>query len=67
MGITDHHAPEYACRRVDARGIVTTYSYDVENRLTGVSYSDTTPSASYYYDQSSYNGLTISNGKGRRT
>ena len=56
-----------SCRHIDARGITTTYSYDAENRLTGVSYSDTTPLVSYFYDQTTYNSLTITNGKGHRT
>jgi len=55
------------CRRTDARSITTTYSYDALNRLTGKNYSDTTPTVSYHYDQSSYNGLTISNGLGKLT
>ena len=56
------------CRRTDARSITTTYTYDALNRLTQISYSDgTTPLVSYFYDQTSYNGLTITNGKGRRT
>lgn len=55
------------CRRTDARGITTTYTYDALNRMTGKSYSNGDPSVSYFYDQTSYNGLTISNGKGRRT
>ncbi|WP_348260991.1 RHS repeat-associated core domain-containing protein [Telmatobacter sp. DSM 110680] len=56
------------CRRTDARGITATYSYDAESRLGSMSYSDgTTPTINYYYDQVSYNGLTILNGKGRRT
>jgi YD repeat-containing protein len=55
------------CRRTDARNTTITYSYDALNRLTGKSYSDTTPAVTYYYDQSTYNGLTISNGLGRRT
>ena len=59
--------PSEACLRTDARGITTTYGYDVLNRLTSKSYSDGTPTATYLYDQSSYNGLGISNGKGRRT
>jgi hypothetical protein len=29
--------------------------------------SDTTPSVTYSYDQTSFNGLTISNGNGLRT
>jgi RHS repeat-associated protein len=59
--------PSEVCRRTDARNITTTYSYDTINRLTSKVYSDGTPNASYYYDQTSYNGLGISNGKGRRT
>ncbi|MFZ0750717.1 MAG: hypothetical protein WAM70_15245, partial [Pyrinomonadaceae bacterium] len=34
----------------DARGVQATYSYDGLNRLTQVSYSDSTPTAHYYYD-----------------
>jgi RHS repeat-associated protein len=47
--------------------VTTTYAYDALNRLTGKSYSNGDPSVSYFYDQTSYNGLTIANGKGRRT
>jgi RHS repeat-associated protein len=35
--------------------------------LTSKSYSDSTPAVSYFFDQTSYNGLSITNGKGRRT
>ncbi|HWP84692.1 MAG TPA: RHS repeat-associated core domain-containing protein [Terriglobia bacterium] len=55
------------CRATDARGVTTTYTYDAENRLTGKSYSNGDAPVAYYYDQTSYNGLTITNGKGRRT
>jgi RHS repeat-associated protein len=55
------------CRRTDARSITTTYSYDAMDRLTGKSYSNGDASVTYHYDQTSYNGLTISNGKGQRT
>ncbi len=57
------------CRTSDnmATPVVKTYSYDALNRLTGKSYSDSTSAVSYIYDQTSYNGLTIANGKGRRT
>jgi RHS repeat-associated protein len=55
------------CRKTDARGITTTYTYDALDRLTGKSYSNGDASVTYYYDQTSYNGLTISNGKGQRT
>jgi RHS repeat-associated protein len=37
------------------------------NRITGRSYSDTTHAVTYSYDQTTYNGLTIQNGQGRRT
>lgn len=54
-------------KRVDARGVRTCFAYDSIHRLTQKSYSDGTATANYYYDQSSYNGLTISDGKGERT
>jgi RHS repeat-associated protein len=47
--------------------VTTTYSHDSLNRFTGKTYSDTTPAVTYFYDQTTYNGLTITNGKGRRT
>lgn len=53
--------------RKDPAGKVTCYQYDQLHRETSISYSDGTHIVDYYYDQSSYNGLTISNGKGRRT
>ena len=34
----------------DARGVQATYSYDALNRLTQITYSDSTPTAHYYYD-----------------
>lgn len=60
------------CKRTDANSTVTTYSYDALSRLTGKVYSgftigSNTHSVSYLYDQTSYNGLTISNGKGNLT
>ena len=54
-------------KRVDARSIRTCYAYDSVHRLTQKNYSDGTATANYYYDQSSYNGLTITNGLGRNT
>ena len=54
-------------KRVDARGTRTCYAYDSIHRLTQTSYSDGTATANYYFDQTSYNGLTIQNGKGERT
>ena len=53
--------------KADARGIVTTHSYDALHRLTGKTYSNLDPAVSYFYDQASYNGLVITNGIGRRT
>lgn len=55
------------CRITDARAITTTLNYDAVARLTGKTYSDTTPAVSYSYDQTSFNGLTITNGNGLRT
>src|SRR5919108_4460738 len=55
------------CRHTDARSITVSYGYDAENRPISKTYSDTTPAVYYYYDQTLYNGLTITNGKGRRT
>lgn len=59
--------PNAVCRRVDARSITTTYAYDALVRLTSKSYSDSTPTVNYYYDQVSFNGLSIAYGKGRLT
>lgn len=53
--------------RKDAAGKTACYQYDGLHRVTSISYSDGTHSVSFDYDQSSYNGLSISNGKGRRT
>jgi len=53
--------------KTDNRGITTTYSYDALNRVTGMTYSNGDPPVSYTYDQSSANGLTITNGIGQRT
>ncbi|HKW18897.1 MAG TPA: RHS repeat-associated core domain-containing protein [Terriglobales bacterium] len=55
------------CRLTDARGVVTTFTYDSINRLTGRSYSDGTANVTYHYDQTTFNGLTIQYGGGRRT
>jgi RHS repeat-associated protein len=55
------------CRVTDARSITKTFTYDAIGRLTGKTYSDTTPIVSYFYDQTSFNGLTITNGNGVRT
>jgi RHS repeat-associated protein len=55
--------------------VTLSYCYDALNRVTGKAYSAQicnsgllpSPLVSYFYDQTSYNGLTITNGVGRRT
>jgi RHS repeat-associated protein len=43
--------PSLVCSTVDARGIIKTFNYnDPLNRVTSVSYSDSTPSVTYTYD-----------------
>src|SRR4051812_3793399 len=59
--------PELQCRQTDARSTTITFAYDALNRMTGKTYSDTTPAVTYSYDQTSFNGLTIANGNGVRT
>ena len=59
--------PSSVCRRTDGRSITTTYTFDALNRSTGMTYSGSTPTVVYSYDQTSYNGLTITNGLGRKT
>jgi len=59
--------PSLPCRITDARNITKTMTYDALNRLIGKTYSDSTPPVTYSYDQSSFNGLTITNGNGLRT
>ena len=53
--------------KTDARGIATTFRYDALNRLTGKTYSDGTPAATFNYDQSSALGVTLINTKGRKS
>jgi len=53
--------------KTDARGITTTYSYDALNRLTGKTYSDGTPAATFNYDQPSALGVTLTNTIGRKS
>jgi YD repeat-containing protein len=52
--------------------VTLSYCYDALNRLTAKAYTAqscpmSSPVATYLYDQASYNGLTITNGIGRRT
>ena len=64
--------------RTDARNIATNYSYDVLNRVASKTYSDGTPTAQLFYDQSGtvtvgsginyfQNAFSVSNGIGRLT
>jgi hypothetical protein len=58
------------CRKTDARGITATYIYDIgtmKDRLNTITYSDGTATTNYFYDQTTYNGLTITYGGDRRT
>jgi len=63
--------PNAVCRRTDARSITTTYSYDALSRLTGKTYSDSTPPATFSYDQTSATigswSSTLTYPKGRLT
>lgn len=57
--------PAGACVITDPRGVITTLTYDALNRVTQKQYSDGTPAASYFYDESTSAGLTLPNTKGR--
>jgi RHS repeat-associated protein len=59
--------PTVQCRIIDSRGITRTLAYDALSRLTGKTYSDTTPAVTYSYDQTTSNGLTVTFGNGLRT
>jgi RHS repeat-associated protein len=52
-------------KQVDARGIRSCYQYDALHRMIAKNYSSGAP-VTYVYDQASYNGLSTSNGIGRR-
>ena len=47
---TEYNSSDLITDGYDARGVHTTLSYDDLNRVTQVSYSDSTPTAHYYYD-----------------
>src|SRR5262249_27285573 len=59
--------PASLCRRTDARSITATYAYDALSRVTQVSYSDGSPTATFQYDQTAIWGVTLVNPKGRLT
>ncbi len=54
--------------KIDARGSTTTFTYDQLNRVTLMTYSDGTPSVSYFYDsQPAGSPIAIKNPVGRLT
>jgi RHS repeat-associated protein len=63
--------PGFVCRKTyTGRNLTTTYSYDNLNRVTGKSYSDSTPAATYCYDGQNVSpcaAFTGTFGKARRT
>jgi RHS repeat-associated protein len=65
VSVTDSHCYTYdlvgnLTHRTDARNVLTTYTYDALNRISGKTYSDGTPSVTYTYDN-------LTNSKGRLT
>src|SRR5215467_9377109 len=65
----DYNSSGLVTDAYDARGVHSTYSYDDLNRPTQISYSDSTPTAHYYYDSQSLPSgapsYTHSNSNGR--
>ncbi|MCG8040121.1 MAG: hypothetical protein JAY72_01875, partial [Candidatus Thiodiazotropha endolucinida] len=55
-GVTTYTYDEAGNRltQTDARNVTTSYSYDALNRLTGISYPDTSLNVSYTYDQGTH-------------
>jgi len=51
--------------KVDARGVRTCMRYDNLNRLTQKNYSDSTPVVTYNFDESTANGVALTNTIGR--
>ena len=62
-----------AVTKKDFRNVTITYNYDQLHRVTNVgsthakTYSNGDPAVDYYFDQTSYNGLTITEGVNQRT
>jgi len=52
-------------KKVDARGVRICMQYDALNRLSQKNYSDSTPMASFTYDQTSAYGVSLANTVGR--
>jgi RHS repeat-associated protein len=57
--------PANLCKKMDARNKSITFSYDALGRLTQKTYSDSTPSVTFVYDDPSGTGRTLTNTKGR--
>ena len=53
--------------KLDARNVRTCMQYDNLNRLTQKNYSDGTPTANFFYDQTSAYGVTLANTIGRKS
>ena len=69
------HKTSPAPNQTGSTTVTLSYCYDALNRITGKAYTSQTcsggllrtPLVSYFYDQSSYNGLAVVNGIGHRT
>jgi RHS repeat-associated protein len=69
------HKTSPAPNQIGSTLVTLSYCYDALNRITGKAYTSQscsggllpTPLVSYFYDQTSYNGLAIANGIGHRT
>ena len=51
--------------KTDARGITTCMQYDALHRVTGKTYSDSTPAVAYGYDETAKLGLSLTHTVGR--
>jgi RHS repeat-associated protein len=51
--------------KTDTRSITSTFAYDALSRITSKTYSDGTPTAYYYYDQTAWQGIPLTNTVGR--
>ncbi|HKV77342.1 MAG TPA: RHS repeat-associated core domain-containing protein [Candidatus Sulfotelmatobacter sp.] len=63
--------PSAVCQSTDPRGKTKTYSFDAQNRVSQIGYSDTTPAVTYCYEGNNTacisGGYSSTDGKGRRT
>ncbi len=49
-------------QKTDRKGVTTTFSYNLDNKLAGKTYSDSTPAVTYAYDAVTGQMLTAANG-----